>query len=74
MAYFRTLPNILYQSPLPEKISTSEYIAVKNIFRRIKLNANISGSTTIFKFRIIATKPSRWILYWGPLGVVCKIC
>ena len=53
MPYFRTLPNILYQSPLPERISTSEYIAVKNIFRRIKLNANISGSTTIFNKYII---------------------
>ena len=53
MAYFRTLPNILYQSPLPEKISTSEYIAVKNIFRRIKLNANILGSTTIFNKYVI---------------------
>ena len=53
MPYFRTLPNILYQSPLPEKISTSEYIAVKNIFRRIKLNANISGATTIFNKYVI---------------------
>ena len=53
MAYFRTLPNILYQSPLPEKISTSEYIAVKNIFRRIKLNANISDATTIFNKYVI---------------------
>ena len=53
MSYFRTLPNILYQSPLPEKISTSEYIAVKNIFRRIKLNSNISDSTTLFNKYII---------------------
>ena len=53
MAYFRTLPNILYQSPLPEKISTSEYIAVKNIFRRIKLNSNISDVTTIFNKYVI---------------------
>ena len=29
MPYFRTLPNILYQSPLPEKISSSDYIVVK---------------------------------------------
>ena len=53
MPYFRTLPNILYQSPLPERISTSEYIAVKNIFRRIKLNANISDSITLFNKYII---------------------
>ena len=53
MPYFRTLPNILYQSPLPEKVSTSEYIAVKNIFRRIKLNSNISDVTTIFNKYVI---------------------
>ena len=53
MPYFRTLPNILYQSPLPEKISSGEYIAVKNIFRRIKLNSNISDSATIFNKYII---------------------
>ena len=53
MPYFRTLPNILYQSPLTEKISSGEYIAVKNIFRRIKLNSNISDSTTLFNKYII---------------------
>ena len=53
MPYFRTLPNILYQSPLPKKVSTSEYIAVKNIFRRIKLNSNISDATTIFNKYVI---------------------
>ena len=53
MAYFRNLPNIIYQSPLPEKVSSSDYIAVKNIFRRIKLANNISDVTTIFNKYII---------------------
>ena len=53
MAYFRNLPNIIYQSPLPEKVSSSDNIAVKNIFRRIKLANNISDVTTIFNKYII---------------------
>tara|TARA_Y100001968_G_scaffold301029_1_gene312985 strand:- start:371 stop:1207 length:837 start_codon:yes stop_codon:yes gene_type:complete len=53
MSYFRTLPDVLYQSPLPEKFSTSEYIAIKNIFRRVKLASDISDTTTIFNKYII---------------------
>ena len=37
LAYFRHLPDILYQSPLSHKNSTADYIAIKNIFRRTKL-------------------------------------
>ena len=37
MAYFKHLPNILYQSPLPDKSSTGDLIEIKNIFRRSKL-------------------------------------
>ena len=32
MAYFKHLPNILYQSPLPDKKSTGDLIEIKNIF------------------------------------------
>ena len=53
MSYFRTLPDVLYQSPLPEKFSTTEYIAIKNIFRRVKLASDISDTTTIFNKYII---------------------
>ena len=50
MSYFRTLPDVLYQSPLPEKFSTTEYIAIKNIFRKVKLASNI--------FCLLYTSPS----------------
>ena len=37
MSYFKKLPNILYQSPLPDRSSTGDLIEIKNIFRRSKL-------------------------------------
>ena len=37
MGYFRELPNIAYQSPLLHKNSSTDYIIIKNIFRRTKL-------------------------------------
>ena len=46
MGYFRELPNILYQSPLLDKNSASDYIAIKNIFRRAKLFDYLNGSVT----------------------------
>jgi len=53
MAYFKHLPNILYQSPLSHKTSTSDYINVKNIFRRTKLKDYLTGSVSIFNKYII---------------------
>ena len=53
MGYFRDLPNIMYQSPLPEKVSTRDYIGVKNLFRRVKLNSNISDVTAVFNKYVI---------------------
>jgi len=53
MSYFSNLPNILYQSPLPERFTTSEYLVVKNLFRKIKLNHNISDVSTVFNKYII---------------------
>ena len=53
MGYFRDLPNIMYQSPLPEKVSSRDYIAVKNLFRRVKINSNVSDATSIFNKYII---------------------
>ena len=46
MAYFRELPNILYQSPLLDKNSSRDYIIIKNIFRRAKLLDYLTGSAT----------------------------
>ena len=53
MGYFRDLPNIMYQSPLPEKVSSRDYIGVKNLFRRVKLNSNISDVTAVFNKYVI---------------------
>ena len=38
MTYFRELPNILYPSNLVDKESSQQYIAIKNLFRRVKLS------------------------------------
>ena len=46
MTYFRELPNIEYQSPLSTRSSSEEYVAVKNLFRRVKLRDDLKGSTT----------------------------
>ena len=35
MGYFRELPNLQYISPLAERDTSSEYIDVKNIFKRV---------------------------------------
>ena len=53
MAYFRHLPDILYQSPLSHKNSTADYIAIKNIFRRTKLKDYLSGNVNVFNKYII---------------------
>ena len=49
MGYFRELPNLLYPSFLPEKISSLDYIEVKNIFRRIKVRDDLYNNFTIFQ-------------------------
>ena len=46
MGYFRELPNILYQSPIPDKNSSLDYIGVKNLFRRVKLLDWLQGDNT----------------------------
>ena len=53
MSFFREFPNLIYPSFMSDRFSSLNTIEVKNIFRRIKLNANISGSTTIFNKYII---------------------
>ena len=37
MGYFRELPDIAYQSPLLHKNSSTDFVVIKNIFRRSKL-------------------------------------
>ena len=48
MGYFRELPNLLYPSFLPEKISSLDFIEVKNVFRRVKLRNDLFNNFTVF--------------------------
>ena len=53
MGYFRELPDIFYQSPLPHKKSSTDYIAIKNIFRRTKLFDYLSDNVSLFNKYVI---------------------
>lgn len=53
MGYFRELPNVEYQSFLPEKQSSLDYVKAKNLFRRIKLRDDIQNIITIFNKYVI---------------------
>ena len=48
MGYFRELPNIEYQSPLSDRISSSSYIRAKNLFRRMKVRDDLQNIFTLF--------------------------
>ncbi len=48
MGYFRELPNLLYQSFLPSKNSSLDYIEVKNLFRRAKIRDDLQSVFTLF--------------------------
>jgi hypothetical protein len=48
MSYFRELPDIEYQSQLPTKNSSLNYIRVKNLFRRVKLRDDLQNVFTLF--------------------------
>jgi hypothetical protein len=53
MGYFRELPNLEYLSPLADRTSASEYITVKNIFKRVKIRDDLQNSFTVFnKYQI----------------------
>ena len=53
MAYFSELPNIVYQSPLLHKNSSSDYIVIKNIFRRVKMAEYVKNAAAVFDKFII---------------------
>ncbi len=54
MTYFRTLPNLEYQSFLSDRKSSDEYLLVKNLFRRVKLRDDLKNVFTVFdKYQII---------------------
>ena len=48
MSYFRELPDLYYQSPLSDRKSSTDYIRVKNLFRRIKLRDDLQNVFTLF--------------------------
>lgn len=53
MTYFRELPDLQYQSLLPHRSSSDEYVTVKNLFRRVKLRDDLQNVFTIFdKYQI----------------------
>jgi hypothetical protein len=53
MTYFREIPNLEYQSFLSDRKKSSDYILVKNIFRRVKLRDDLHNVLTIFdKYQI----------------------
>ena len=49
MGYFRELPNLRYPSFLSEKISSLDFIEVKNVFRRVKLRDDLQNNFTVFE-------------------------
>ena len=48
MSYFRELPDLFYQSPLNDRNSSTEYVRVKNLFRRVKLRDDLQNVFTAF--------------------------
>ena len=53
MGYFRELPDLAYQSFLPGKNSSQDYVITKNLFRRVKLRDDLYNVFTIFnKYQI----------------------
>ena len=47
-AYFRNIPNLEYVNRLPDSHSSSEYIEVKNLFKRGKIRSDIFQNVTYF--------------------------
>ena len=48
MGYFRELPNLQYQSPYSNRISSATYITAKNIFRRMKIRDDLKNTFSVF--------------------------
>ena len=53
MGYFRELPDIAYQSPLLHKNSSTDYLIIKNIFRRSKLFDYLKDNVLLFNKFVI---------------------
>jgi len=48
MGYFRELPNLRYPSFLSDKVSSLDFVEVKNIFRKVKLRDDLQSNFTLF--------------------------
>ena len=48
MSYFRELPDLEYESPFANRISSSSYVQAKNIFRRMKIRDDLQNIFTLF--------------------------
>lgn len=48
MGYFRELPNLQYLSPLAERNSSSDYVEVKNLFKRVRMRDDLQSVFTVF--------------------------
>ena len=53
MGYFRELPNLQYQSPFSNRVSSDSYVLAKNIFRRMKMRDDLQNVFTIFNKYVI---------------------
>ena len=53
MGYFRELPDLEYQSPFEDRVSSDAYVHAKNLFRRVKLRDDLQNVFTLFnKYQI----------------------
>lgn len=48
MTYFREVSELLYQSQLPDRTSSFDYVRVKNLFRRAKIRDDFFQNVTVF--------------------------
>jgi len=48
MGYFRELPDLEYQSFLDDRLSSEDYLVVKNFFRRVKIRDDLQNIFTLF--------------------------
>ena len=48
MGYFRELPNLQYQSPYSNRVSSASYVTAKNIFRRMKIRDDLKNVFSVF--------------------------
>lgn len=53
MTYFRELPNVEYQNFLSDKLSSQDYVVMKNIFIRGKLRDDLQNVFTLFNKYVI---------------------